>query len=45
MTAGIVLNLVAVPLLVLVTGTVGEAMFDFTNVPQAFLNTSALAAE
>ncbi|XP_070204814.1 solute carrier family 13 member 2-like isoform X2 [Littorina saxatilis] len=46
MSAGLVMNILAVPLLVMATGTWGDAMFDFGNIPAAFLNsTSALASQ
>ena len=41
MLAGIVMNILAVPLLVLATGTWGDAMFDFENIPSAFLNSTS----
>ena len=44
MLAGIVMNILAVPLLVFATGTWGDAMFDFQNIPSAFLNVSSSVA-
>ncbi|BFZ19037.1 hypothetical protein BsWGS_22076 [Bradybaena similaris] len=38
--AGFVLNILAVPLLVAMTVSVGNAIFDFNNVPPQFLNTT-----
>uniref|UniRef100_A0A2C9M972 Citrate transporter-like domain-containing protein n=1 Tax=Biomphalaria glabrata TaxID=6526 RepID=A0A2C9M972_BIOGL len=36
--AGLVLNILAVPCLIGLTGTVGTAIFDFDNVPAGFIN-------
>ncbi|XP_012942320.2 solute carrier family 13 member 5 [Aplysia californica] len=41
---GVVMNIVAVPLLIVMTGTLGDAIFDFDNVPAAFLNSTAAAS-
>ncbi|KAK7471713.1 hypothetical protein BaRGS_00035645 [Batillaria attramentaria] len=38
MAAGVVMNILAVPLLVFATGTWGAAMFDFQDIPAPFLN-------
>ncbi|KAK7471714.1 hypothetical protein BaRGS_00035646 [Batillaria attramentaria] len=43
MSAGVVLNILAVPLLVFATATWGEAMFNFQNIPEAFVNATILA--
>ena len=45
MVAGVVLNILAVPLLVLALGTCRNALFDFQNLPDFFFfrnTTSAL---
>ncbi|KAH9525647.1 hypothetical protein Btru_001952 [Bulinus truncatus] len=36
--AGLVLNILAVPCLIGITGTIGNAVFDFDNVPAQFIN-------
>ncbi|CAL1537339.1 unnamed protein product [Lymnaea stagnalis] len=43
---GIVMNILAVPCLVAVTGTLGDLLFDFGNIPAEFLknNTTVLAS-
>ncbi|XP_059151148.1 Na(+)/citrate cotransporter-like [Physella acuta] len=42
---GLVLNIVAVPILIAVTGTIGNAIFDFDEIPLAFYNESLLRQE
>ncbi|CAL1535204.1 unnamed protein product [Lymnaea stagnalis] len=37
-TTGLVLNILSVPCLIAVTGTIGNAIFEFDNTPQGFLN-------
>ncbi|XP_076473013.1 Na(+)/citrate cotransporter-like [Babylonia areolata] len=44
MLAGVVMNAIAVPVLVMATVTWGEEMFRFTDVPPAFLNASLSAS-
>ena len=46
MKAGLVMNILAVPILVAITQTLGDAIFDFDSVPEGFLNsTLALAVD
>ncbi|XP_059151130.1 solute carrier family 13 member 2-like [Physella acuta] len=39
---GLVLNVLSVPILIAITGTIGTALFDFDEMPIAFLNESLL---
>ena len=44
-SAGLMMNLLAVPILVAMTETVGDAIFDFDDIPAGFLNSSLVVTQ